>query len=78
MTQLNEAVIEDKLIFEASDFTRKSSSLAPDIDVDTVAKSLPEHLLRKSDLQLPQVGELQVVRHYTSCLLYTSPSPRDY
>ncbi len=65
MTQLNEAVVEDRLIFEASDFTRKSSSLAPDIDVDMVAKSLPKHLLRKSDLQLPQVGELQVVRHYT-------------
>jgi len=53
------------LIFELSDENRRSSSLAPDIDVNEVCKTLPEHLLRKKKLQLPQVGELQVVRHYT-------------
>ena len=53
------------LIFELSDSTRLSSSLAPQVDVDEISKSLPEHLLRKQTLKLPQVGELQVVRHYT-------------
>lgn len=53
------------LIFERSDKNRRSSSLAPSIDVNEVCNGLPEHLLRKQDLELPQVGELQVVRHYT-------------
>ena len=55
----------EALIFERSDKNRRSSSLAPSIDVNEVCKGLPEHLLRKQDLELPQVGELQVVRHYT-------------
>jgi glycine dehydrogenase subunit 2 len=53
------------LIFERSDASRQSSSLAPDINVSEATGHLPEHLLRKNTLQLPQVGELQVVRHYT-------------
>lgn len=65
MTQINEPLVNDTLIFEASDFSRNSSSLAPDIDIEPAKQALPEHLLRKDDLQLPQVGELQVVRHYT-------------
>ena len=55
----------EALIFERSDKSRQSSSLAPSIDVNEVCKGLPEHLLRKQELELPQVGELQVVRHYT-------------
>jgi len=55
----------ETLIFELSDKTRRSSSLAPDVDVSEVCKHLPEHLLRTQQLELPQVGELQVVRHYT-------------
>jgi len=53
------------LIFELSDTSRQSSSLAPRIDVSEVSKNLPGQLLRKDELKLPQVGELQVVRHYT-------------
>ncbi|MCW8930141.1 MAG: aminomethyl-transferring glycine dehydrogenase subunit GcvPB [Gammaproteobacteria bacterium] len=55
----------EALIFEHSDKNRRSSSLAPSIDVENVCNTLPEHLLRKQKLDLPQVGELQVVRHYT-------------
>ncbi len=55
----------EMLIFERSDNNRRSSSLAPDIDADKVMSLLPEHLQRKKKLDLPQVGELQVVRHYT-------------
>lgn len=55
----------ETLIFERSDKNRQCSSLAPSVDVNEVCKGLPEHLLRKQELELPQVGELQVVRHYT-------------
>ncbi|MCP3851397.1 MAG: glycine dehydrogenase subunit 2 [Gammaproteobacteria bacterium] len=55
----------EALIFDHSDKNRESSSLSPDIDVNEISKGLPEHLLRKQTLDLPQVGELQVVRHYT-------------
>ncbi|MCU7937832.1 MAG: aminomethyl-transferring glycine dehydrogenase subunit GcvPB [gamma proteobacterium symbiont of Bathyaustriella thionipta] len=55
----------DTLIFELSDQTRRSTSLAPDIDVNEVCLELPDHLQRKKTLELPQVGELQVLRHYT-------------
>jgi len=55
----------EALIFEHSDKNRESSSLSPDIDVNEACKGLPRHLLRKEKLDLPQVGELQVVRHYT-------------
>ncbi len=65
MTQLHQPPVGEKLIFEASDSSRQSSSLAPEIDVQMIKSSLPAALLRKNDLQLPQVGELQVVRHYT-------------
>ena len=55
----------ETLIFELSDEHRRSRSLAPAIDVQSVKENLPGHLLRKQKLVLPQVGELQVLRHYT-------------
>lgn len=55
----------EALIFELSDKKRRSSSLAPAVNVSNECQKLPEHLLRTQDLELPQVGELQVVRHYT-------------
>ncbi|MBE9525640.1 MAG: aminotransferase class V-fold PLP-dependent enzyme, partial [Proteobacteria bacterium] len=55
----------EPLIFEHSNEQRKSSSLAPDIDVSSLCEKLPAHLLRKQPVDLPQVNELQVVRHYT-------------
>jgi glycine dehydrogenase subunit 2 len=55
----------EQLIFELSDEKRLSNSLAPAIDVSKVSQTLPKHLVRRNKLELPQVGELQVVRHYT-------------
>ncbi len=54
-----------ELIFALSDSQRKVRSLAPQTATGDSEKLLPEHLLRKEPLELPQVGELQVVRHYT-------------
>ena len=83
-----------QLIFEKSRSGRKGFQL-PEADVPEV-KALPEKYCRKTDLQLPEVSELDVVRHFSNlsgrnysvdtnfyplgsctCLLYTSPSPRD-
>jgi glycine dehydrogenase subunit 2 len=65
MTTSSVASRNAELIFDKSDVNRQCSSLAPDIDVTNSIKVLPEHLQRKQTLKLPQVGELQVVRHYT-------------
>ena len=54
----------EPLIFELSDQTRQSSSLAPKTGSEQ-KNPLASHLQRKSTLDLPQVGELQVLRHYT-------------
>ena len=54
------------LIFELSDSQRTVRTLAPQAaEIDKADTLLPENLLRKVPLELPQVGELQVVRHYT-------------
>ena len=42
------------LIFELSDQNRRSSSLAPDIDINEVCNTLPGHLQRKKKLSLLQ------------------------
>jgi len=65
---MNTTSVEQKgeaLIFEHSDPQRQTSSLAPDVNISEISQGLPAHLLRKQDVELPQVGELQVVRHYT-------------
>jgi glycine dehydrogenase subunit 2 len=53
----------DKLIFEISSPGKKAYRL-PDCDVEEQTE-LPEHLLRKIELVLPQVSEPEAVRHYT-------------
>lgn len=54
-------MLYDKLIFELS----QKGRIAHDLNVDTnnLKKALPKHLQRK-DLDLPEVTELDVVRHY--------------
>jgi glycine dehydrogenase subunit 2 len=54
------------LIFEVSKEGRKAYSL-PDCDVPecSIEELLPEDLLRKSELELPEVSEVDVIRHYT-------------
>ncbi|MCP3761319.1 aminomethyl-transferring glycine dehydrogenase subunit GcvPB [Domibacillus sp. A3M-37] len=55
------------LIFEISRPGRVGCSL-PESDVDAVdlTKKLPAHLIREEAPELPEVSELQLVRHYTA------------
>ena len=53
----------DKLIFEISQKDRKGYSL-PDYDIKSY--DIPNNLLRKEDALLPEVSELEAVRHYTN------------
>lgn len=56
----------NKLIFELSKEGRRSYDLpscdVPELDMTAM---LPDHFLRESDAKLPQVSEVDVVRHYT-------------
>lgn len=56
----------DKLIFEVSKAGRKAYSL-PECDVPELEFSsiIPETMLRESDVELPEVSEVDAVRHYT-------------
>lgn len=51
------------LIFEHSRAGRRAQAQAPKTDVDLAA--IPAHLRRRSRPTLPEVSELQTVRHYT-------------
>ena len=55
----------DKLIFDLSKEGRKGYSL-PSRKWDAVLSDLPSGLLRSEEPALPQVSELDVVRHYTN------------
>jgi len=52
------------LIFEHTAAGRKGKTNAP--DVDTTITDIPQNLLRKTSAPLPEVSEMQAVRHYTS------------
>src|SRR5690606_25996938 len=52
----------DKLIFELSKKGRMGSNLPKN---DFGSTNLPKELLRDQPAQLPEVSELEVVRHYT-------------
>ncbi|WP_017472538.1 aminomethyl-transferring glycine dehydrogenase subunit GcvPB [Amphibacillus jilinensis] len=55
------------LIFEISQSDRSAVDL-PDSDVDTINLNdkFPNHLLRETEAELPEVSELQLIRHYTA------------
>ncbi|EHN15260.1 aminomethyl-transferring glycine dehydrogenase subunit GcvPB [Clostridium sporogenes] len=57
----------NKVIFELSSEGRKGYRL-PDWDVPEVelSKLLPKNLLREDEIDLPEVSEVDVVRHYTA------------
>ncbi|WP_251860104.1 aminomethyl-transferring glycine dehydrogenase subunit GcvPB [Clostridium sp. Marseille-Q2269] len=57
----------NKVIFDLSSEGRKGYTLSK-LDVPEVELSelLPKNLLREDDLQLPEVSEVDVVRHYTA------------
>ena len=52
-----------ELIFEQSHTGRKASAQIPRLKNQEI--NIPEHFLRKDFPKLPEVSELQVVRHYT-------------
>lgn len=56
----------DKLIFELSRPGRKGYSLPADKFATDGMATIPTDLLRKSEPELPEVSELEVVRHYTN------------
>ncbi|KOM98730.1 glycine dehydrogenase [Clostridium botulinum] len=57
----------NKVIFELSSEGRKGYKL-PNLDVPEVelSKLLPKNLLREDEIELPEVSEVDVVRHYTA------------
>src|SRR5438270_138845 len=56
----------DKLIFEMSSPGRVAFSLPePDVPVADVRALIPARYLRRKAAELPEVSELDVVRHYT-------------
>ncbi|KRU26719.1 subunit 2 of putative decarboxylating glycine dehydrogenase [Clostridium sporogenes] len=57
----------NKVIFELSSEGRKGYRL-PNLDVPEVelSKLLPKNLLREDEIDLPEVSEIDVVRHYTA------------
>lgn len=55
-----------QLIFEKSKPGRTAYSLPPnDVDAVDLQSKIPPHLLRQEPADLPEVSELQLVRHYT-------------
>ncbi len=56
----------DKLVFELSSPGRMAYSLPePDVDVERARAALPATYLRRKAAELPEVSELDVVRHYS-------------
>ena len=56
----------NKLIFELSKKGRKAYKIMPlEIEEKPLDEFLPENMLRKEELELPEVSEVDVVRHYT-------------
>src|SRR5262249_51570378 len=56
----------DPPIFEKGAPGRTAASLpALDVPARDPARALPQHLLRTTDPQLPEVSEVEATRHYT-------------
>ncbi|MBN2600825.1 MAG: aminomethyl-transferring glycine dehydrogenase subunit GcvPB [Candidatus Marinimicrobia bacterium] len=57
----------EQVIYEYSSKGKKGASLpAKPVSEDTVKNYIPETLLRQTDLNLPEVSEPEVVRHFTN------------
>ncbi|MGB1465969.1 MAG: aminomethyl-transferring glycine dehydrogenase subunit GcvPB, partial [Alcanivorax nanhaiticus] len=57
---------ETKLIFQLSQPGRSAVSQAPKAVAEDKLSAIPVHLRRKQKPALPEVSEMQVVRHYTN------------
>ncbi len=56
----------NKLIFEISKEGRQGYKLPPcDVERIDISEMIPEHLLSKKDISLPEVSEVDVIRHFT-------------
>ena len=56
----------NKLIFEISKEGRQGYKLPPcDVESMDITEMIPEHLLSKKELSLPEVSEVDVIRHFT-------------
>ena len=56
----------DKLIFEISKEGRRGYKLPPcDVEEIDIREMIPENLLSKTDISLPEVSEVDVIRHFT-------------
>ncbi|MCM3413155.1 aminomethyl-transferring glycine dehydrogenase subunit GcvPB [Metabacillus litoralis] len=59
--------VNNQLIFEMSRPGRIGSNLPPsDVEQINLYNKLPSHLIRNEPAELPEVSELQLVRHYTA------------
>ncbi len=57
----------DKLIFEISKPGRKAYNLPPlDVEAMDITTLIPLEFINQDDLKLPEVNEIDVVRHYTN------------
>lgn len=57
----------DKLIFELSKPGRKAYKLPPlDVEDRDISEFFPEEFINKEPLTLPEVNEVEVIRHYTN------------
>ena len=57
----------DKLIFEISKPGRKAYNLPPlDVEAMDITTLIPLEFINQEDLILPEVNEIDVVRHYTN------------
>ena len=57
----------NKLIFELSKPGRKAYKLPPlDIEDSDIKDYIPEEFINENDLDLPEVSEVEVIRHYTN------------
>ena len=55
------------LVFELSNPGRVGYSLPScEIDIEPIEELIPEQFLRKKEPELPEVSELQLIRHYTA------------
>ena len=56
----------NKLIFEISKEGRQGYKLPPcDVDCTDISEMIPQHLLSKNEISLPEVSEVDVIRHFT-------------
>ena len=56
----------NKLIFEISKEGRQGYKLPPcDVESTDISEMIPQHLLSKKDISLPEVSEVDVIRHFT-------------